>query len=121
MVEFAICLPVLTLLLMATLEANTMIFLKQSLTIAAYEGGRTALVPGATSADVTADCQQVLIDRGIQGATVNLNPNNIGSVQAGNYIEIVVTAPCNSNAILPGSFFQGRTMTGQVSVMKEYD
>ena len=49
--EIAVCLPIIVLLAFASIEACTMIYLKQSLTIAAYEGGRTAVTPGATSAD----------------------------------------------------------------------
>ena len=45
--EFAVCLPVLMLLLLGMLEACTMIFLKQSLAVAAYEGGHTALAADA--------------------------------------------------------------------------
>ena len=42
--ELAVCLPVVVLLVIATIEACSAMFLKQSLTVAAYEGVRTALI-----------------------------------------------------------------------------
>jgi Flp pilus assembly protein TadG len=46
--EFAVCLPVLVLVVFASIEACSMIFLKESLTVAAYEGSRVALQSAAT-------------------------------------------------------------------------
>lgn len=47
-----VCLPVLTLVTLATIESSAMIFLQQSLSIAAYEGARISLVPEAEAAKV---------------------------------------------------------------------
>src|SRR6188472_1863347 len=66
--ELAVCLPIVVLLVLATIEACSMVFLKQSLTVASYEGVRTAIDKGATSAQVQTACQQVLNDRKIAGA-----------------------------------------------------
>ena len=58
------------LLVVGTIEACSMIFLKQSLAVAAYEGARTAIIPGATKAQVEAACNQILADRKVDGGTV---------------------------------------------------
>lgn len=47
-IEFAICLPVLALLVFGSLEATAFIFLKQSLHVAAYEGVRNGSRADAT-------------------------------------------------------------------------
>ncbi len=47
--EFAVCLPMLVLALLGMLDCCSMIFLKQSLAVAAYEGAHTALQVAATS------------------------------------------------------------------------
>ena len=47
--ELAVCLPIVVLMVIATIEACSAVFLKQSLTVAAYEGVRTALEEGATA------------------------------------------------------------------------
>ncbi len=61
--EFAVCLPVMVLLVLGMVETCSMVFLKQSLAVAAYEGAHTAVKPGATSADVRAVCDNILRDR----------------------------------------------------------
>ena len=42
-VEFAVCLPVIILLVFGAIEASSFIFLKQSLNVAAYEGIRESI------------------------------------------------------------------------------
>ncbi|MGD9856164.1 MAG: TadE/TadG family type IV pilus assembly protein [Planctomycetaceae bacterium] len=119
-VEFAVCLPVLVLVVFGSIEACTMVFLKESLTVAAYEGSRLALQPTATEADVITRCQEVLTDRKVQAATVQLTPSVLSSVPGGDSIEILVSAPCGSNAVIPVWFYGGTTLTGRSTVMKEY-
>ncbi|MEO2047664.1 MAG: TadE/TadG family type IV pilus assembly protein [Pirellulales bacterium] len=68
--ELAVCLPVLVLLVLAMIESCTMIFLKQSLTVTAYEGVRTVLQERAVAADVQKTCQQIFADRRVQGMSL---------------------------------------------------
>jgi Flp pilus assembly protein TadG len=119
-VEFAVCLPVIALLVFASIEACTMIYLKQSLTIAAYEASRTAVRPLATTAEVTATCEQVLSDRQVRGAQVAVTPSDITAADVGTYLEIRVTAPCSDNMIGGTWFFGERALAGASAFMKEY-
>lgn len=120
-VELAVMSPIIILLIVASIDACSMIYLKQSLTIAAYEGGRTAVLPGMNAADIEVDCTAVLTDRDIADADIDISPSNLNSADAGDPIVVTVTAPCDANAILPGLFFGGRTVEGRAEVMKEYD
>lgn len=117
--EFAVCLPVLLLLVLGMMETCSMIFLKQSLAITAYEGAHTAVKADATAAEVQTICDGILADRRIQGATITVTPNNIAAVPAGDYIEIRVTAPTDRNGLLPLNFFRGRQIDAAAVVMKE--
>lgn len=117
--EFAVCLPVIVLLILGTLECCTMIFLKQSLTIAAYEGVRTGLEDRAVANDVRRTSQQILTQRRVRGGTVAVNPNNIPAVPTGQYITVTVSAPADRNSVIPGSFFRGRVLSGSATMMKE--
>lgn len=119
-VEFAVCLPVIVILVLGSIEATTMIFLKQSLTVAAYEGARTAIVPDATSADVQQICEEILADRRVNNASVSIIPNNLDALEPGDFIRIEVDAPCDGNSILSGRIFQGRDMQGAAEFMKEF-
>ena len=97
-----------------------MIFLKQSLTVAAYEGSRTALEQGAVLADVDATCQQILSDRRVQGAQLTVTPSNFDTLNPGDYIDVFISAPAEPNAVLPVNFFRGKTLSARVSMMKEF-
>ena len=118
--ELAVCLPVLVLLVLAMIECCTMIFLKQSLTVAAYEGIRTAVEPSATAATVRTASESVLTDRRVQGGTVTITPVDFQNLARGQYIELTVTAPADENSVIPGSFFRGRTLSAAASMMKEF-
>lgn len=119
-VEFAVCLPVLVLIVFASIEACTMVFLKESLTVAAYEGSRIALQPAATEAEVIARCEEVLAEREVAGGTVELAPGLLSDAAIGDPILVRVSAPCAANAVIPVWFYGSSTMTGSSTVMNEY-
>lgn len=117
--ELAVCLPIIVLLVLATIEACSAMFLKQSLTAAAYEGARTAIEQGATTATVQAACDQILADRKIKGAKVTIKPSNIAALNPGDFVDVTVTAPCNSNSAVPTAFYRGKTLSANASMMIE--
>ena len=118
--ELAVCLPVIVLLVVATVEACSMVFVKQSLTVAAYEGVRTALEKGATFSDVQATCDQILSDRKITGGTVVVNPTDFQTLPPGRYVDVTVSAPCDQNTIVPNGFYRGKNLSATASMMIEY-
>ena len=118
--EFAVCLPIVVLLVIGTIEACSMIFLKQSLAIAAYEGARTAIIPGATKAQVEAACNQILVDRKVKGGAVTIKPTDIAALNPGDYVDVTVNAPCTSNSVVPNTFYRGKTLSSTASMMIEY-
>ena len=117
--ELAVCLPVIVLMVLATIEACSMVFLKQSLTVAAYEGVRVALVQGSTASSVQATCQQILLDRHVAGATVSVQPSNIAALNPGDFVDVTISAPCVSNSVVPVRFYRGRTLSATASMMIE--
>lgn len=118
--ELAVCLPVVVLLVIATIEACSAVFLKQSLTVAAYEGVRTATVPGATASSIQTTCNQILTDRHVKGAKVSVTPTNFSTLKPGEYVDVTVTAPCASNSVVPLNFYRGKTMKANASMMIEF-
>jgi hypothetical protein len=117
--ELAICLPLIMFLLLASLEACSMIFLDHSLTIASYEGVRMGINYDGTNAQVIARCNQVVAARSVDGATISINPANVATVARGTPIRITVSAPCESNALLPLWFYNGRTLSSSTTMVKE--
>jgi Flp pilus assembly protein TadG len=118
--ELAVCLPVLVLIVLATIEACTMVFLKQSLSIAAYEGARVALSQNATASEVQQAAQQVLTERRVKGGTIVLQPANLTSVVPGQYLTVTVNAPAAGNNTIPIRFYRGRALAGSATMMKEF-
>jgi Flp pilus assembly protein TadG len=118
--ELAVCLPVLVLLVLAMIESCTMIFLKQSLTVSAYEGIRAAIEPNSTAASVQSACNDILNDRRVKNATITISPTNFTAIPRGQYITVTVSAPASKNSVIPGSFFTGRTLAGSATMMKEF-
>ena len=119
-VELAIMLPVFVLILFATIEACTMIFLQQSLKIAAHEGVRAAVVPGSTATNATNMVLAFLAQRNVNGATITITPNNYTSQPYGTVLQVQVSAPCSANCIFPPIFYSGATVTGTSTMMKEF-
>lgn len=117
--ELAVCLPVVVLIVIATIEACSALFLKQSLTVAAYEGARTAIAERQVAGSVERACGQILDDRNIRGANVTISPANIGNLKTGDYINVTVSAPCNLNSVVPTTFYRGRSLSATASMMVE--
>jgi Flp pilus assembly protein TadG len=116
----AVCLPVIVLLVLGTVEACSMVFLKQSLSVAAYEGARAAIAKGATTAQVRAACDQVLADRNVQGGVVTITPKKFEALDRGEFVDVTVSAPCSSNTVVPIRFFRGRSLSASASMMVEF-
>ena len=117
--ELAICLPLLVMLVLASIEACTMIFLDHGLTIASYEGVRVAINFDGTNADAEARCNEIITQREIAGASVSINPGDVSSLSRGEPVAVTVTAPCNDNAIIPPWFYGGRTLSVTTTMVKE--
>jgi Flp pilus assembly protein TadG len=118
--EFAVCLPLIMVLLLGTLEASTMIFLKQTLSIAAYEGARTAITTNATVTDVEGACNRILTQRSVEDSSVVVSPSPLASQPVQSWITVTVSAPANSNSVVRGLFCSSHTVSAQATMMKEY-
>ncbi len=107
--EAAICLPLVLLIISAAIELSTAIFLKESLTVAAYEGVRVAIQREANDQDVRVRVAEVLNERGVSlgDATINqavtINPSaDLANIM--DPISVRVVAPVEGNVVTPFSF-----------------
>ncbi|MGI9456232.1 MAG: TadE/TadG family type IV pilus assembly protein [Aeoliella sp.] len=117
--EFAVCLPVIVLLVLGMIETCSMIFVKQSLAVAAYEGAHTAVKDQATAAEVRATCNSILADRRVNAATVSVLPNDLPGTPPGDFMTVRISAPSDQNGLLPLRFFRGKTLEASAVIMKE--
>lgn len=106
-VELAVCLPVLVVLVFGALECTTMIFVKQSLHIVAYEAARVAAKGDNGNAETRARADFVIAERDLRNAEVEFSPANVANVSAGEPVEVTVRVPTAANALLPLRFFGG--------------
>lgn len=118
-VELAVCLPLLVLLTLGTIDACGLIFMKQSLKIAAYEASRVGLVSGASQENVQAQIDQILEPRNITDYTFTTEPADLASLVEGDFFRVIVSAPTSSNSLIGGSLFSANTFNESVEVMVE--
>ena len=119
-VEFAVMLPVFVLLLLGTIETCNMIFLQQSLEIAAYESARVTIVPGSDILDVNSAASEILNARRIKNTTLVITPTDFQNAAYGSFIKVDALAPCNSNSVFALRFYGSKTLKGTVEMMKEF-
>jgi len=117
----AVCLPVVFLLAFATVEISSAIFLKETLSIAAFEGARVGVKRRATNAETVAAAQAVLTARGVTNTTVTVTPSNFSTLRALDPITVQISCPVTNNSAFINDFFTGRTVTSIVRMAREFN
>lgn len=122
-VEVAICLPVLMTLTLATIDLCSLFFLKETVSIAAYEGARRGINRGGTSAAATARVQEVLDERGITygGNVVTFDGKNYNNAETLEHVTLVVTIPAAGNLLAPAGLYGDLLLSSQVTMRKEFE
>lgn len=118
-VEFAVCLPLIVTLVFASIEAANSVYLKQTLTTAAYEGAREASRTGGLHNDAVAAAQAVLDAKGVSGYTISITPTVSLATASGTQVTVTVTAPASANAIGPQFFYQSATLDAVVDMVRQ--
>lgn len=118
MVEFAICLPLIMMLVFGSIEAANAIFLRQALTATAYESAQVACGIGGGSTEAQTRASQVLKARNVKKGTVKISPNITASTPAGTTVTVTVSAPATSNSVSPLWFLQKITVKSKVVMVK---
>ena len=78
-VEFAITIPIVLLIVFASLELGFANMMYHTTEAAAYEAARAAIVPGATAQSATAKAQSILNTAGINSATIAISPADLSA------------------------------------------
>jgi Flp pilus assembly protein TadG len=115
MVELACVLPILVTIVFGTIEVCQLIYLKQSLALAAYEAARVAIRRDATPALVTAKAENIAAARKVVNASVVVSPAGMTGLTPGMQVQVAVSAPWRENYVtrfvLIGDFNVSATMT----------
>lgn len=118
-VELAVCLPILVVILLATVETCVMLQLKQNLAITAYEGARVGIMPGVQGNTVNLQCQMLLDDRSIDGYTVTMDPADPTTLNVGDDFTVTISADCAANSVFGSVFYESKTMVETVVMRAE--
>jgi len=118
-VELAVCLPLLALVLLGTVEACVMLQLQQNLAVTAYEGARIGILPGVDASSVQLQCQMLLDDRSINSSTITLDPADLSTLNVGDLFTVTIDADCTANSVFGGIFYESKTMSESVVMRAE--
>lgn len=111
-------LPILCVLVFSSIEVANIVYLRQSLNIAAYEAGMSVSKPGADESTATLRCQEVLHARNITNYTLEFTPEVTEDTDAGTQIEVHVSAPSGTFSIGPLWLFKGKTIRSKAYVAR---
>lgn len=115
-IELALTLPLILLMVFATVDVCNRIYLQQTLKILAYEGARVSTIPGATRDDVVQHVQELANDRNVVNLQVDVSPNDFENASFGTFISVDVQADAAQGLT---QFFTANQCVATVSMMKE--
>ncbi len=118
-VECAVVLPILLLVIAATLDICNLIFLRQQLTVAAYEGARVAINPNSGLDDIESQVRTILDQRGIVVEEIGVTPEDFESSEFGTAIEVSISANVSKNTAFNGVFANDKVVISSMTMMKE--
>lgn len=127
-IEAAVILPIMFLIISATVEISTAIYMKESLKVAAYEGARNAINRDATNVSVRNRVENALNSRNINLGGISLNTACTITPAADSAdklepITVTVTAPTANNLIVPFSWLKLANyseISADVTMLKEF-
>jgi hypothetical protein len=110
-------------LTVASIDICSAIFLKETVTIAAYEGARVGAEKGGTNALVTARVRQILDQRNVTysaGSVSSVSSPSFDAADTMQHVTVTVTVPCAGNLLAPSQFFAGRNLQASVTIRKQF-
>lgn len=119
MVELAVCLPVFTVLTFGFIDLTNYIYFRQTLKIAAYDGARAAIEPGANQADVELAVSRLMNARGVNNWDLT-PPADLENIERGDFVEVALSAPISEVTHFSSlNLFQNGNITVEVAAVKE--
>ncbi len=119
LVELAVCLPIIVMIVMATIECSSLLFCKQAMVQSAYEAAMVATKSDGTTVKAVDAAQRVAQGRRISGIGITFNPPNIDRVPSGTIITVSATAPSAANRLLTSGIFTSPTVSARAVMVRE--
>lgn len=125
--EFVLVFPIMLLILFAIIEFGRIMAVKNTVTSAAREGARNAILPGATYATVLAKINGVLSEGNLTANTIEVIDETSGTVvnvltaiDRGDPVTVKVVVHYDMLTGLFGMFPGGMDLQGEVTMRREY-
>jgi Flp pilus assembly protein TadG len=119
-VEYAVVLSLVFVVLWGIIEMGRMVLVADCLIQAAQEGARVGIVPGSTSAQVTAEVNTILSGSFVSGATVTTTPSDITTLKTAQPLTVSVSVPFSSVSWLPTpQFLKNKVLKTSCVMLKE--
>lgn len=118
-VELAVCLPVLVILVLGSLSATSMIFMRQAVVQATYETVKEVVKSEGTVSTATLRGQEVLTFRNIVPTSIEFNPADPESAVEGTPVTVTIRANVDPDKFYSFGPFVGRTIEVSATMAKE--
>jgi Flp pilus assembly protein TadG len=118
-IETAVVLPVVVFITFGSIELSNLMFVRQSLTIAAYEAARACTKPGGSQGLGDARAHEVLNARGITSFNVNYTPVVTLATPRGTLIKVTVSTNTSNVSYAPFQLFTGSTISSSSAMVHQ--
>jgi len=117
-VEFAICAPLLLILVFGTIEVANFMHFRQITVTASYETALRVSAIGGTEEEATAQGKMALAGYGIDDATISFSPRVDANTPTGTFITVTVSISRAKYVSSPLKYFQNSLITSTTTMMR---
>jgi len=118
-VEFAVCLPIIVLVVFGSIEAASMLFLRQAMIQTAYEGAKVAILHDGTNAEANAATESVIRGRNLRDVTITYDPLDVSDARPGDVVRVTASVPGDANSFIPFGPFKNKIVAAEAVMVKE--
>ncbi|MCU0718912.1 MAG: pilus assembly protein [Pirellula sp.] len=118
-VELAVCMPVVVLVVFASLEGANMLFVRQATVQAAYEAAKFGSRRDGTRVQAERLATEVLTARRINSPTITFVTGDPASTRSGSDVTVRVSVNSNDRLITGFRIFSGRQIEAIATMQKE--
>lgn len=122
-IECVIIFPVLLALTIGTIDTCSAMFLKESASLAAYEGARQGVGRGGTNQDVINRINEFLGERNIafEASDVTISAPGFDAAETLQSVTVTVAIRAAENLLMPSEVIGDLAIEGSVTMVKEYE
>lgn len=118
-IELAVCIPVMALIVFASLSGSRMLFLRQACVQAAYETAKEGVKANGSEAFALERGNAVLEFRNVSGHTISFDPSNVEDLPRGTPVTVTVTIPSEGNTLFAFGPFAETNLEATATFLKE--